>query len=96
MLHNETNINLQFSPGTRIVYVGYKHYGSLGRITSHKNGDTFDIELELIQNADHFGHTIAATMKEKYVSSNKVAQSLQISPLTLSRITGVLNFKVVT
>jgi hypothetical protein len=41
-----------------------------------------------------FGHQLALSVKEKWFTNTEVAQQLDISPLTLSRLTGTVTLKV--
>ncbi len=89
---------IEYPVGSKVVAISYYNYGQTGKIISldKKNPGQFQVELDTPPVADTaFGQHIVSSMKSSYHSSTEVAQSLNISPLALSRITGTLNLKVI-
>lgn len=98
--YEETKIpETTFPPNSPVIFIGVQYFGSTGRVISRSKKDPsflWQIELDVYPHDPHFGRSVASSFKEKYFPAAKVAESVSISPLALSRLTGQLLFKVIS
>lgn len=80
----------RFPPGTDVVVLRGPGRGCVAHVAAVA-GDSLSLDTDVPPPEPPFGHTIAASIRDKFHDSRRAAEVLGISPGVLGRVTGTVN-----
>lgn len=95
--YSEEDLSDEHLPeGSQVIYLGQQGYGSIGTVlapTKKTPPEAILLDLRCLPSDPLIGHRVVTSFRDNYLSSGQVSRILRISPLALSRLTGMLPFK---